>query len=283
MPPNPKRFSHQGEDFMVGGSTRIGMTTIGEEDDILLYLDQRRTYLVRVEEGKRFHTHKGYVELGDLVGKPYGSPLKSSLGVTFYALRPLVRDRILKTDRRTQVMYPKDTGYLILRLGIASGSRVVEAGTGSGALTCALAEAVRPGGMVYSYEVRPEFQRVAASNIDRAGLMPYVELKEGDVTEGIDEEDVDAVVLDLATPWLVVPLAYRSLAGSGVFASFSPTIEQVMKTVAALRGQPFVEVETVELILRRINVAENRTRPETLMVGHSGYITTARKVLGQTS
>ena len=259
--------------------TRIGMRAIGEGDDVLLYLDARRTYLVRVEAGRRFHTHKGFVTLGDLVGKPYGSPIKSSLGVAFHALRPLVRDRILKTDRRTQVMYPKDIGYLLLRTGVGAESRVVEAGTGSGALTCALAEAVRPNGRVYTYDVRPEFQRVAASNIERAGLMPYVELKEGDVTAGIDEEDVDAVVLDLATPWAVVPLVYEALAGSGVFASFSPTIEQVMKTVSAIREHPFMDVETVELILRNITVAENKTRPQTRMIGHSGYITTARKVL----
>ena len=263
----------------LGAYTRIGMRVIGEGDDVLLYLDKKRTYLVRVEVDKQFHTHKGFVELSDLIGRPYGSSLKSSLGVTFHALRPLVRDRILKTDRRTQVMYPKDIGYLLLRTGIGAGSRVVEAGTGSGALTCALADAVRPSGRVYSYEIRPEFQRVAASNIERAGLMPYVELKEGDVTEAIDEEDVDAVVLDLATPWLVVPLAYRALTGSGVFASFSPTIEQVMKTISSLREYSFVEVETVELMLRRMTVVENRTRPETLMIGHSGYMTTARKVL----
>jgi len=262
---------------MAGAPTEDGMKLIGDGDDILLYLDRRRTYLVRVEAGRRFHTHKGYVDLGDLIGKPYGSPISSSLGVTFHALRPLIRDRVLKTDRRTQVMYPKDIGYLLLRTGVGAGSRVVEAGTGSGALTCALADAVRPNGRVYSYDVRPEFQRVAAGNIERAGLMPLVELKVGDVTEGIDEEEVDAVILDLATPWLAVPHAHRALTGGGVFASFSPTIEQVMRTVSALRGSPFVEVETVELILRRIIVAEGRTRPETLMIGHSGYTTTARK------
>ena len=267
----------------LGAHTRIEMRVISEGDDVLLYLDKKRTYLVRVEVDKQFHTHKGFVDLCDLIGKPYGSPLKSSLAVTFHALRPLIRDRILKTDRRTQVMYPKDIGYLLLRTGIGAGSRVVEAGTGSGALTCALADVVRPDGRVYSYEVRPEFQKVAASNIERAGLAAYVELKEGDVTEAIDEGDVDAVILDLATPWLVVPLAYRALAGSGVFASFSPTVEQVMKTVSSLREYPFLEVETIELILRRFNVAENRTRPETLMIGHSGYITTARKVLDERS
>lgn len=255
------------------------MVGICEGDDILLYLDEKRTYLVRIEAGKQFHTHKGFVELGELISKPYGSPVVSSLGVRFQALAPLVRDRILKTDRRTQVLYPKDIGYLLLQIGVGSGSKVVEAGTGSGALTCALADAVRPDGKVYSYEINLKFQRVAVGNIERAGLANYVELKEGDVTEGIDETDVDAVVLDMATPWLVVPLAYEALAGSGVFASFSPTIEQVMKTVSALRGLPFVELDTVEIILRRMTVAENRTRPQTLMIGHSGYLTSARKVL----
>ena len=256
------------------------MSAIAEGDDILLYLDKKRTYMVRVEADKQFHTHKGFIELGDLIGQPFGSPVVSSLGVEFYALRPLIRDRILKTDRRTQVLYPKDIGYLLLQLDVGSGSRVVEAGTGSGALTMALANAVRPGGMVYTYEINPRFQRVAAGNIVRAGLADYVELKEGDVTEGIDEEEeVDAVVLDLATPWAVVPLAYEALAGGGVFASFSPTIEQVMKTVSAIREHPFIDVETIELILRNITVAENKTRPQTRMIGHSGYLTTARKVL----
>ena len=269
----------KGEDFIPDSSSRHGMNAIAEGDDVLLYLDKKRTYMIRVEADKQFHTHKGFVELGDLIGRPFGSPVASSLGVEFHALRPLVRDRILKTDRRTQVLYPKDIGYLLLQLDVGSGSRVVEAGTGSGALTLALASAVRSEGRVYTYEINPKFQRVAAGNIERAGLADYVELKEGDVTEGIDEEEVDAVVLDLATPWLVISLAYEALAGGGVLASFSPTIEQVMKTVSAMRELPFVDVETVELIMRNMTVAENKTRPQTLMIGHSGYITTARKVL----
>jgi tRNA (adenine57-N1/adenine58-N1)-methyltransferase len=255
------------------------MTLIGEGDDILLYLDGKRTYLIRVKAGAQFHTHKGYVELGELIGRSFGSPLVSSLGVRFTALRPLIRDRILKTDRRTQVLYPKDIGYILTQLGVGLGSRVVEAGTGSGALTLSLADAVRPEGMVYSYEINPKFQRVAARNIERAGLMDYVELREGDVTQGIDVTDVDAMVLDMAVPWLVVPHAYDALAGGGIFVSFSPTIEQVMKTTYALDEMPFVEVGTIELMLRNITVAENKTRPQTRMLGHSGYITSARKIL----
>ena len=255
------------------------MSVIREGDDVLLYLDRERTYQIRVKRGEQFHTHRGFIVLEDLIGRPFGSSVMSSLKIAFYALKPLVRDRVLKTDRRTQVLYPKDIGYILYQLGLCSGSRVVEAGTGSGALTMSLANSVKPEGKVYSYEVDSRSQKVAVSNIERANLMSYVDLKLGDITLGIDEVDVDAVVLDMATPWLVVEHAWKALSGSGVFLSFSPTIEQVMKTVSALSSFPFIEFETVELIMRRITVAENKTRPETLMLGHSGYLTTARKVL----
>ena len=219
--------------------------------------------------------------MGGLIGKPYGSPIVSNLGAVFHALKPLIRDRILKTDRRTQVLYPKDIGYLLLQLGLGAGSRVVEAGTGSGALTMAIANIVRPNGMVYSYEINPRFQSIAAGNIQRAGLMEYVELKEGDITQGIDETEIDAVILDLAMPWEVVSHAHEALSGSGSFFSFSPTIEQVMKTVTAMKEHPFVDIETIELLLRNMTVERNKTRPHTRMLGHSGYMTTARKIFSE--
>ena len=255
------------------------MKTIAEGDDVLLYLDRERTYQIKVMTGEQFHTHKGFIPLGDLVGKSYGSTVVSSLGISFYALKPLIRDRVLKTDRRTQVLYPKDIGYILYQLGIGNGSTVVEAGTGSGALTMSLANAVMPDGKIYTYEIDERSQRIAAGNIDRSGLRPIVEMKLGDITQGIAERGVEAVTLDMATPWLVIDHAWEALVGSGIFLSFSPTIEQVMKTVYALEAKPFIEVETVELIMRRITVAENKTRPETLMIGHSGYLTTARKVI----
>ena len=257
------------------------MALIRDGDELLLYLDKKRTYKVKVEQDKQFHTHKGFIELGDLIDQPYGITVTSSLGVSFYVLRPLIRDLVLKTDRRTQVLYPKDIGYILFQLGVSSGSRILEAGTGSGALTMALANSVRPEGMVYSYEIVEKHQKVARGNIERAGLLPYVELKLGDITETIVEEELDAVVLDMATPWLVVSHAWKALAGSGIFLSFSPTIEQVMKTTDELRNHWFIEVETVELIMRNITVAPNKTRPQTMMVGHSGYLTTARKVISE--
>lgn len=255
------------------------MSIINEGDEVLLYLDKKRTYKVRIEENKQFHTHKGYLELGDLIGKSWGVVITSSLGVSFYALKPMIKDLVHKTDRRTQVLYPKDIGYILFQLDIGSGSRVVEAGTGSGALTMALANAVRPEGKVFTYEIIEKHLKTAKGNIQRSGLMPYVEMELLNIIEGIPPKNVDAVVLDMATPWMVVPHAWESLRGSGIFLSFSPTIEQVMKTVSSLGEHPFIEIETAELILRNITVAKDRTRPQTVMIGHSGYLTTARKVI----
>ena len=252
---------------------------IAEGDDVYLYLDRKRTYLVRVEAEKSFHTHKGYIQLGDLIGKEYGTRIVSSMGIEFVALKPNLRDHIFKTSRRTQISYPKDIALIIMYSGIGSGSRVVEAGTGTGALTSAIAHYIRPSGRVYTYEVRQEFQKNAKKNLERAGLIDYVELKEGDVTEGIEEKEVDAVILDLATPWLVVPHAYTALKGSGVLVSFSPTIDQVVKVVEALTDHGFVCVETVETLLRFMQVERGKTRPQTVMTGHTGYLTFARKAV----
>jgi len=251
---------------------------IHEGSFVLLYLDGKRKYLTRAEKGRALHTHRGYLLLDSLIGLRYGSKVKSNVGADFVALQPTPWDFVLKIARRTQVIYPKDMALMIFKLGLRPGMRVVEAGTGSGALTCALAFFVRPG-VVYSYDVNPSFQEVARKNLERAGLLDYVVLKVKDVTQGIDEYDVDAVVLDMATPWLVVPHAWRALKGGGHFASFSPTINQVEKTVVELRKQGFVDIKVYELLLREIKVEEGAVRPETLMIGHTGYMAFARKAL----
>jgi tRNA (adenine57-N1/adenine58-N1)-methyltransferase len=164
--------------------------------------------------------------------------------------------------------------------GIGPGSQVVEAGTGTGALTTALTHYVKPSGHVFSYEIRPEFIETAQKNLQRAGLMDYVTLKNKDITTGIDETNMDAVVLDLATPWLAVPYAFNALKGSGALVSFSPTIDQVVKTAEALKENKFVDIETIECIMRGMQVERGKTRPETLMTGHTGYMTFARKTIG---
>jgi tRNA (adenine57-N1/adenine58-N1)-methyltransferase len=252
---------------------------IAEGDYILLYLTQRRTYLIKVEAGKSFHTHRGFIKFDDLIGKDYGSSVQSSLGVDFIALRPLLRDYIMKSVRKTQITYPKDIALIVMFSGIGPGSRVVEAGTGTGALTTSLAHYIKPNGCVYSYEIREEFLETAEKNLKRAGLMDFVQLKNKDIVEGIDERDVDAVILDLATPWLIVPHAHDALKPCGTIVSFSPTIDQVVKTVEALNENNFVDSESIECLMRGMQAERGKTRPQTFMTGHTGYITFARKVI----
>jgi len=250
---------------------------IADGDYAILYLKQRKTYMVKVEAGKTFHTHKGFVKFDDMIGRDYGARVKSSLGVEFIALKPQLCDYIMKSARQTQINYPKDIALIVMFSSIGPGSRVAEAGTGTGALTTALAHYVKPDGKVYSYEIREEFQKTAEKNLTRASVFDYVELKSKDITQGIDETDLDAVILDLAVPWLVIPHAYSALKPCGAIVSFSPTIDQVVKTVEALEEYGFVGVETIECMMRGMQVERGKTRPHTLMTGHTGYITYARK------
>lgn len=252
---------------------------INEGDLVLLYVDKKRTYMVKVEKGKSFHTHKGFIQFDSLIGSEYGAHVKSNTGVDFVVLKPILPDYIFKSQRKTQITYPKDVALIVMFSGIGPGSRVVESGTGTGALTTALAHFVQPTGHVYSYEFREEFIETARKNLQRANLLDFVELKNKDVTLGVDETEVDAVILDLATPWLVVPHAYNALKGSGTLVSFSPTIDQVVKTVEALEENGFVSVETIECMMRGMQTERGKTRPETLMTAHTGYITYARKAL----
>ncbi len=252
---------------------------IADGDMVLIYLDARRTYMIKVQSGQTFHTHKGYLKLDDLIGKEFGEPIKSSLGVTFTTLKPSLTDYMMKSGRNTQIVYPKDAALIVMFSGIGPGSRVFESGTGTGALTTALAHYVGPAGKVYTYELRPEFQKNAAKNLARSKHIDNVEMKSGDVTMGIAERDLDAVILDLAVPWLVVPHAYEALKPSGVLVSFSPTIDQVVRTTEALRDSGFVFIETLECLMRTMQVERGKTRPNTMMTGHTGYITHARKII----
>src|SRR5512133_950829 len=141
---------------------------------VLIYLDARRTYMIKVQSGQSFHTHKGFLKLDDLIGKEYGEPIKSSLGVTFTTLKPKLTDYMMKSGRNTQIVYPKDAALIVMFSGIGPGSRVFESGTGTGSLTSALAHYVGPAGKVYTYELRPEFQKNAAKNLARSKLIANV-------------------------------------------------------------------------------------------------------------
>ncbi|MCP8307754.1 MAG: tRNA (adenine-N1)-methyltransferase [archaeon] len=248
-------------------------------DNVLIYLTNKKKWLVRANADEKLHTHLGYIDLGSVIGKEYGSSIKTSLGERLWILKPTIVDLILKAERRTQIVYPKDLGMIVAMTSISSGSIVVEAGTGSGALTTFLANLVKPDGHVFSYEIRPDFIEMAKRNIDRAGLRDFVTIKQADAKKGFDERNVDAVVIDVGDPWTLVRVAWEALKGGGIFTSISPTMNQVEKLVAELVNTGFVSIESLELLLRGLEARIGMTRPSMRMIGHTAYLTFARKIL----
>jgi len=260
---------------MAGSDTE----SVKENDHVLLYFDDRRKWLTKALKGREFHTHKGIVKLDALIGKFYGDKVVSSLNFDFWILKPTTYDYMMRVERPTQIMYPKDIGIILLKLGICSGKIVVEAGTGSAAMTIAIATAVKPEGHLYTYEVRPEFAETAERNLRRAGIADYVTIRNLDASAGFQEKNADAVTIDIGEPWRVLSHAYDCLKGGCPLASFSPTVNQVERTVTALKQVGFIDVDTIECLVRTMRVEEGKTRPATTMIGHTGYVTFARKIL----
>jgi tRNA (adenine57-N1/adenine58-N1)-methyltransferase len=248
-------------------------------DAVLLYAPDRTTYLISLADGGKLGTHVGEIRHADIVGKHYGEIVRSSTGQPFVLLEPTLEDRMMKVRRLTQIIYPKDAGLILVKTGLRAGMRVIECGVGSGAATLCLASAVAPTGRVYAYDREPRFLEIACQNVERAGLAHLVEFKVRDVAEGFDEEQVDVVLLDLPSPWEGVPAARRALRGGGRLASLSPTFNQVERMVAALHAEGFVMIETVEVLLRHLLVRPGKTRPFERMIGHTGFLTFARRAL----
>ncbi|MBN1800915.1 MAG: tRNA (adenine-N1)-methyltransferase [Candidatus Lokiarchaeota archaeon] len=257
--------------------------TIKENDLVFLILDHRRRWLLQVKSGDQFHTHKGIIEYDDLIGKSFGSVIYSKpyehQGHKFYVLKPLPSDYVVYMARKTQIIYPEDAGMILIYSGIGPGSVVIEAGAGSGALSCILGNFVRPNGRVFSYDIREKSIKRAKKNVEKAGLKDIVTVQYGDIlNDTLNHVNVDSIVLDMPQPWEVIEKVKEYLKLSGVLVSFSPTIEQVKKTTFALRDNGFIEINTYELMKRSLQVKENATRPEVRMIGHTGYITFGRHV-----
>ncbi len=253
------------------------MDYIREGDYVLFLTPRGKRYLILVKPGKRFHSSEGYVDLETLIGRRYGCRIRTNTGSLWVAAKPTLLDHALNFPRVTQIVYPKDLGYIVLLSGVRCGSRVVEGGTGAGVLTTILAYYVAPMGRVYSYDIEEKYLENAAKQLERVGLREYVELKMGDLTEGVEERDVDAFILDIPTPWLAVHTAWEALKDGGILVSISPTIEQVVETVEKLKEEGFADISTVEILLRNLRVKRGMTRPMHLMHAHTAYITTARK------
>lgn len=256
---------------------------IEEGSYVLLYHSPQKTWLVEANTGKKFHTHLGVIDLGEAVGSEFGSHLLSSKGKKVILLEPLVYDFVMKSERLTQIVYPKDLAYIGIRCGLSSGSRVMEVGTGSGGLTTYLASIVRPSGHVYTFDVNTKFTAIAKKNIKKANLSDFVTFYDHTQFQEANCGRVDIVVIDIGDPWTMLEKTYESLKPSGTLVAICPTMNQLEKMSSALTEFGFVFIDSIELMIRNIEARIGKTRPAMRMIGHTTYLIFGRKALQNTS
>lgn len=238
-----------------------------------------KSFIIRLSQGEVFQSHRGVIRHEDLIGLPWGSQVVSHNGAPFFLLQPALADILQTTRRNTQILYPKDIGFILIMLGIGPGVHVLEAGTGSGSLTTALAYAVGPQGRVTSYEVRPEMKKLAEKNLAKIGLEDRVTFVEGDIGLGFAEVNVDAVFLDLPNPYDYTEQVRAALKPGGFFGSILPTTNQVSKLLGALHQSNFAFIEVCEVLLRYYKPVADRFRPADRMVAHTGFLIFGRPVI----
>ncbi len=252
-----------------------------EEGSRILLVDlakPQNRYLVDTSIGV-FSTSRGQIDISATVGMEYGTVIISHLGEKYIVLKPTIYDEImLGIRRKTQIVYPKDAGYIVLWLGLEDGMRVFECGAGSGAMTAILANSVKPNGIVVSYEKEERFFKLAQKNLERLGLIDFVQLKCSDIEDIEDENEFDAAFIDIREPWEHTERIWNILIGSGTVAFVLPTTNQVQKLLLSLkRYGGFIDLQVAEVILRFYKPVPERLRPEDRMVAHTAFIIMARK------
>jgi tRNA (adenine57-N1/adenine58-N1)-methyltransferase len=246
-------------------------------DRVLLVDAKRRRHLVTLAPGGQFHTHAGVLPHDVLIGADEGITVRTTLGSRLVAVRPTLAEYVLEMPRGAQVIYPKDLGPILVLADVFPGARVLESGVGSGALTIALLRAVGPTGHVTGYELRDDFARRARANVDGfLGSDVPLDVEVRDAYEGVDEQDLDRVLLDLPEPWRVVKHAEQALHTGGILLAYLPTIGQVARLREELAGSAFGMAETLEVLHRSWHVDGQSVRPDHRMVAHTGFLTHAR-------
>ena len=254
-------------------------SSIARDGDLAQLVGLRhKHFILTLQAGAKFETHRGILQHDDLIGKSWGTQVFSHIGAPFFLLQPSLADLITELPRTTQILYPKDIGFILVTMGIGPGQTVMEAGTGSGSMTTALAYAVGPEGRVISYEVKPDVQNLARKNLTRFGLDSRVDFRLGDIQEGFDKTDADAFLLDVPNPYDYTTQVRAALKPGGFLCCLIPTFNQVEKTLQALRQTRFAFVEVCELLLRYYKPEPARIRPTDRMVAHTGFLVFARRI-----
>lgn len=260
---------------------RRGLGVLAAGDLVQLTDPKGRMHTITLTPGKEFHTHRGLINHDELIGQPEGIVVSSAGGTDYLALRPLLSDYVLSMPRGATIVYPKDAAQIVAMADICPGADVIEAGAGSGALSCSLLRAVGHEGSVTSYERRPEFADVARANVEKFfGEVPATwTLTVGDVADAQGEAVADRVVLDMLAPWEIVAAASRLLVPGGVLCAYVATTTQLSATVEALREHGgFAEPASWETMVRGWHVDGLAVRPEHRMIGHTGFLVTARRL-----
>jgi len=238
-----------------------------------------KSFIFTLSEGKEFQSHRGVIKHDDLIGKPWGIQIFSHNGSPFFMLQPSFPDLLKSTKRATQIMYPKEIGYILIHMGIGPGDRIIEAGTGSGSFTAALAHAVGETGKVYSYEKKEQTQQVAIRNVERLGYFACIDFHSRDINEGFIERNVDAVFLDVPNPYDYLTQAKDALKPGGFFGSIVPTTNQVTRLISELRRRLFAFIDVCDISQRYYKTEPGRFRPTDRMISHTGYLIFARSVM----
>jgi tRNA (adenine57-N1/adenine58-N1)-methyltransferase catalytic subunit len=254
-------------------------TSFPTEGDLIQLVGLRhKSFIFTLETGKELHTHRGVVRHDDLIGKPWGSQIFSHNGSPFFLLQPSLPDILKNTKRATQIMYPKEIGYILLYMDIVPGKRVIEAGTGSGSFTTALAYYVGEAGKVFSYEIKAETQAIAQKSLAKLGITDRVDFKVKDISLGFDEIEVDSIFLDVANAYDYMHIVKRSLKPGGYFGCILPTANQVIKLLTTLWQNDFAFVDVCDISLKFYKAEPLRFRPADRMIAHTGYLIFARSV-----
>jgi tRNA (adenine57-N1/adenine58-N1)-methyltransferase len=242
----------------------------------MLVFEEKVKFIFRLDTEAEYQTHQGVILHRDLIDIPWGSEIESHLGKPFLLLEPTLRDILLHTERKSQIIFPKDIGYILLRLALGPGKTVIEAGTGSGALTTALAWAVGNTGKVYSYDKRQDMSAQATKNLHLVGLEDRVQFYVHDLINGFHESEVDALFFDLPQPQKMLGHVKKALASGGTLGAILPTTNQVSELVKALDQNHFTMIDVCEILLRFYKTIPERIRPVDRMVAHTGYLVFAR-------
>ena len=255
------------------------MAKIKQNSPVLFFYNDSKKWLAKISKNESFHTHIGILKHSDAIGKEYGSKLITNKDKYVYLLEPTMYDYVMRIQHGTQIVYPKDIGYIIARAGIGDGQKILEIGTGSGSLTSFVASVVKPRGHVYTFDVDEKFMKIAEKNIKKAGVSKYVTQHNLDLktAKKMPLEDMDVALIDLGDPWVVIPQVRKMLKGSGSIFAICPTMNQLEKLTMALVENEFTDIESTEHIIRNIEAREGKTRHSFQGIGHTTYLCFARK------